>query len=373
MLRQQPLLGLFLPPVYGILYHMPKKKGVFALQTKKIFLALSALLAVVLLLAACGKLTMKNPLKKPVIYPEKHLTLSKVPLTLQKLSTPEITVSDQDKILNFFVQNTTYYLAMRSADNNAATLQAFDSKDTVLTPQEKFGEKGIFTIKAKMLLGIARGIDGTLYYIKDGAHVYKNGNDIVSFKGKTTATKVLPFPGEHQAYFYGNDNFNLVDIKDDAFENKRSGFLDNRAAPFRGGLNLLQLTNDGSIYGGGRLTPNGLSVVSGFNNKGKFLKQYGSSQKVAKDAINNLVDMAILDSYVCVIDGFNLKVWRKDGTYLGNLNVSDLLGDNLNAGKLTVVNKNTLGILGYLRNSQTKLVDIQLFTLTFPETTQTKK
>jgi len=334
---------------------------------KNFLLGLGALILTGLILTACGKIAIKNPLKKPVLVPEKSITLGKIPLTLQKLTIPEITVNDSDKVLNFFVQNTTYYLALRSADNNTSTLQAFDTKGSLLTRQEKFGEKGIFTIKAKMLLSVARGIDGTLYYIKDGAHVYKNGNDIVSFKGRTTATKVLPLPGEHQAYFYGNDNFNLVDIKEDAFENKRSGFLDNRAAPFRGGLTLLQLTNDGSIYGGGRIAPNGLSIIAGFNAKGKLLKQYGSNKQIAKDSIINLIDMAILNSYVCVIDGFNLKIWRKDGTYLGALNISDLLGDNLNAGKLAVVNKNTLGILGYLRNNQTKLVDIHLFTLTFPE------
>ena len=44
--------------------------------------------------------------------------------------------------------------------------------------------------------------------------------------------------------------------------------------------------------------------------------------------------MAVLDHYLVVIDGFTLKFWTREGQYLGTLNSSKVLGDNLNCAKL---------------------------------------
>jgi len=84
---------------------------------------------------------------------------------------------------------------------------------------------------------------------------------------------------------------------------------------------------------------------------------------MAKDSIYNLISMAVSKDYVCVIDGLNFKIWTKDGKYVGEINNSTLLGGDFNAYKLTVINNNTIGILGYERNHSTKLIDISLFTL----------
>ena len=50
----------------------------------------------------------------------------------------------------------------------------------------------------------------------------------------------------------------------------------------------------------------------------------------------------------------------------GAFNSSKLLDNNLNCAKLTAMDSKTLGILAYVRNPQTKLIDIKLFTLQFP-------
>jgi hypothetical protein len=327
-----------------------------------------AFLLLVLIIVGCSKVTtIKNPLKRAEPMAPQSIQLDKLDLTLQQLNTPPLTAYDPDKILNFFVQNHIFYVALRSEDGNTSTLQGFENKNGVLTPYKKFATNGVLTLKAKMLLGITLGIDGVVYYIRDGVHTLKSGNDIVSYERKTTATKIALTPGEHQAYLYGNDNFTLSDIKDDAFENNTPSFLHNRKAPFRGGLTLVQITNDGTIYGGGRVVPNGSNIIVSFDKKGHTLKTYGQANQTAKSAITNLVDMAVLKDYVCAIDGFNLKFWRKDGTYLGSFNTSKMLGNNLNAGKLAAISDNTLGVLAYLRNGDTKMVDISLFTLTFPE------
>jgi len=333
---------------------------------KKFLMLVGACLLLVLIILGCSKVEIKNPLKKAEPYPYQAVELGNLRLTLQQLNTPPLTAYDPDKILNFFLQNNNYYVALRSEDGNTSTLHCFQNKDGILTPFKKFGTDGILTLKAKMLLSVTIGVDGVVYYIRDGVHTLKSGNDIVSYEGKTTATKLVLTPGEHQAYLYGNDNFTLSDIKDDAFENNTPSFLHNRRAPFRGGLTLVQITNDGTIYGGGRVVPNGTNIVVSFDKKGKILKTYGQPTQTAKSSVNNLVDMAVLKDYVCVIDGFNLKVWRKDGAYLGALNCSKLLGNNLNGGKLAAVKDNTLGILGYLRNGDSKMVDIALFNLMFP-------
>lgn len=334
---------------------------------KKFLLLAGACLLLVLIIVGCSKVEIKNPLKKAEPYPFQPVELANLRLNLKQLNSPPLTVYDPDKILNFFLQNNNYYVALRSEDGNTSTLQSFQDKDGVLTPFKRFGTDGVLTLKAKMILSVTLGVDGVVYYIRNGVHTLKNGNDIVSYEGKTTATKIALTPGEHQAYLYGNDNFTKSDIKDDAFENNTPSFLHNRRAPFKGGLTLVQITNDGTIYGGGRVVPNGTNIVVGFNKNGGVVKTYGQPTATSKSSITNLVDMAVLKDYVCVIDGFNLKVWQKNGTYLGALNCSKLLGNNLNAGKLATVKDNTLGILGYLRNSETKLVDITLFNLVFPQ------
>lgn len=312
------------------------------------------------------KTVLKNSLLKQTPFPTRSLNMGKNVLTLQRLTTPAITAYSQDKILNFFVQNHTHYIALRSEDNDSSRLLAFDRKDNGLLVQKKFGKDGVMILPTKMLLSVTRGIDGVVYYIRHGVHVLKNGNDVVSYKNKTTATKIALLPGEHQAYLYGNDNFTFTDVIDNAFENKRPGFLDNRAAPFRGGLTRVQINNDGTIYAGGRIQPNGLNQIAGFTKDGKLLKKYGGDKQTAKDSISSLVDMAVLKNYVCVIDGFTLKLWKKDGTYLGQLDNIELLGENFNGEKLTPLDDNTLGILAFQRNTKTKLIDIGIFTLTLP-------
>lgn len=292
--------------------------------------------------------------------------LDGLPLSLQQLATPALTASGPDKVLNFFMLNNLYYLVLRSEDGNTSTVQCFENKEGILLPVQKFGKDGTMTLKAKMLLGVTLGIDGVVYYIRDGVHTLKAGNDIVSYEGKTTATKIALLPGEHQAYLYGNDNFTKSDIKDDAFENNTPSFLHNRKAPFRGGLAFVQVNNDGNIYGAGRAVPNGPSIIAGFDKDGKLLQMYGRTQPTAKSSITSLIDMAVLKNYVCAIDGFTLKLWKKDGTYLGSFNTSKILGNNLNALKLTPLGDSKLGILAYVRNEKTKLIDLTLFTMSFP-------
>ena len=261
---------------------------------KKLLTLVGACLLLVLIIVGCAKVEIKNPLKKTEPQPLRTVEFEKLQLNLQQLNTPPLAAYDPDKILNFFVQNHIYYIALRSEDGNTSTLQGFENKDGTLTPFKKFGTDGVLTLKAKMLLSVTLGIDGVVYYIRDGVHTLKSGNDIVSYEGKTTATKIALTPGEHQAYLYGNDNFTLSNIKDDAFENNTASFLHNRRAPFRGGLTLVQITNDGTIYGGGRVIPNGSNIIVAFDKKGKTLKTYGQTNKTAKSAITNLVDMAIL-------------------------------------------------------------------------------
>lgn len=336
------------------------------LKKHKPLLIIAAIILAGVFIINNKKIDIRNTLTKQKSFPTHSVNLGKSTLTLQRLNTPAITTYSQDKVLNFFTQNHTYYIALRSGDNESSKLYSFDRKDNALITQEKFGEKGVMTFKTKMLLSITKGIDGEIYYIRHGVHALKNGNDVVSYKDKTTATKIALLPGEHQAYLYGNDNFTLADIKDSAFENKQPGFLDNRKAPFHGGLTLVQINNDGTIYGGGRIVPNGLNQIAGFSAKGKLLKKYGGTKQTAKDSVSNLIDMAILKNYVCVIDGFNIKIWKKDGTYLGHLDSVELLGENFSSYKLAPLDDNILGILAYQRSGKTKLMDIGIFTLTLP-------
>jgi hypothetical protein len=352
--------------LYFTVLNLPE--GVLPLSKKRPFCGLILLFFCFGIIAGCSNIEITNPLKKTGPLPGKQIEIGKLTGFLQPLAIPSTTTPDTNRILNLFVQDGAYFLALRSTDNNTTDLMAFTDTNTILSPLTGFGENGVRTLKSKMILGVTRSTNSDIYFIRKGVHTYKNGNDIVSLDGKTTATQIALLPGETQAYLYGNDNFDMVTINDGACENIKPAFLKNRAAPFKGGLTYVQIEDDGTIYGGGRIVPNGLNIVASFTPNGKLLKEYGNLSKTAKDSIYNLISMAVLKDYVCVIDGLNFKMWTKDGKYVGEINNSTLLGGDLNAYKLTVVNNNTVGILGYARNHSTKLIDIFLFTLTFQAT-----
>jgi hypothetical protein len=349
--------------LYFIVLNLPK--GVLLLSKKHLLLSFIAVIFLFGIIAGCTNIEIENPLKKAVPLPTRQVEIGKLAGTIQQLTIPSTTTTDTNRILNLFVQDGTYFLALRSTDNDTTDLEALSDKSTILSPLTNFGENGIRTLKSKMILSVTHSKSGDIYFIRKGVHTYKNGNDIVSLEGKTTATQIALLPDETQAYLYGNDNFDLVTINDGACEDIKPAFLKNRAAPFKGGLTYVQIENDGTIYGGGRIVPNGLNIVASFTPNGKLLKEYGNPSKTAKDSIYNLISMAILKDYVCVIDGLNFKMWTKDGKYVGEINNVALLGGDLNAYKLTVVDDNTVGILGYTRNHSTKLIDIFLFTMTF--------
>jgi len=338
---------------------------VLPLSKKHLLLSFIAIILIFGIIAGCTNIEIKNPLKMNVPLPTRPVEIGKVTGTIQQLTIPSTTTTDINRILNLFVQDDTYFLALRSTDNDTTELKALTAKRTILSPLNSFGENGIRTLKSKMILGVTRSKSGDIYFIRKGVHAYKNGNDIVSLEGKTTATQIVLLPDETEAYLYGNDNFDLVTINEGACENIKAAFLKNRAAPFKGGLTYVQIEDDGTIYGGGRIVPNGLNIVASFTPSGKLLKQYGNPSKTAKDSIYNLISMAILKDYVCVIDGLSFKMWTKDGKYVGEINNSTLLGGDFNAYKLTVIDNNTLGILGYERNHSTELIDISLFIMAF--------
>lgn len=297
--------------------------------------------------------------------PVQTVELGKTGMKLQRFNTPELTSYDVDKILSFTVRdNSKFYLALRSQDGETTSVQAFTNRDGSLFPLRSFGNKGSLTINNNMVLSVNIAQNNDVVYVKKGLHTLRDGNDIISLRGKTTATKVEFLPGYEQAYLYGNDNFILATYKDGAFENNKPSFLHNRKKPFTGGLAQVRVTDKGTIYAGGRIKPNGLFMVDAFTAQGKLLKSFGSPIQTDKDSIYNLIDMAVLDNYLVVADGFTLKFWTLDGTYLGSLNSSKVLGDNLNVARLARIDGKTLGILAYVRNAQTKLVEIKIFAMT---------
>jgi hypothetical protein len=329
-------------------------------------------IAALLVLGLCGGAAyhyrgeIEYKVVKPKPQPVRNVEISKVTLAVQEINTFRLNCDEVDQIVSFFEKNGHIYLALRANDGSSTVVQAFDIRDGMLVPLKSFGKEGSLILKDKMIFGMTVDADNNVYYIRKGVHALINGNDIKSLEGSTTATRIALLPGESQAYLYGNDNFTLANIKDGGLTDNRPSFLHNRAYPFKGGLTLVQVMDDGTVYGGGRIKPNGFNIVAAFKPDGKLIQYYGSYEPTDKDSIYNLIDMAILDKYIAVIDGFTLKLWKKDGMYLGNFNSSRLLGGDLNCAKLTVLDGKTLGILAYVRNAQTKLIDLKLFTLVFP-------
>lgn len=122
------------------------------------------------------------------------VTISKTNLTLQELNTRDLTSEGVDRIVNFFVKNDVFYLARRSADGTTTTLAAFDLKDGTLYPHREFGVKGVVTLKNQKLFGLTLGENGDIYYVRKSVHTLRDGNDIESLKGQTTATRIALLP-----------------------------------------------------------------------------------------------------------------------------------------------------------------------------------
>ena len=322
---------------------------------KKALLIISCCLITLLLISGC-----KNPLKKETAPAATTINISDTTISVQKLVTPLITTKDPIKILDLSHQNDLYYIALRSEDNNSATLTAFKEEQNILSLVKEFGKDGTETLEAKMILDVSVGQSGTVYFTRNGFHAYKDGADNVSLAKKTSATKIALLPDESGAYLYGNDNFDLATIVERSIEKTDSSFLKNRAAPFRGGLSHVVINGD-TIYGGGRLAPNDLNIIASFDKSGKLLKQYGKPSKIAKDSIISLISFTVLDNYICVIDGFTFKLWKEDGTYIGSVNNSEIIGDELNAYKVTQIDGNTFALLAYQRNKETKDIDSAIF------------
>ena len=305
----------------------------------------------------------KNPLIKETPPAPTEITIGETKASVQKLIAPVLTTKDPIKILDLAHQNDAFYISLRSDDNNSATLSAFKDENNVLSPLKTFGKDGEEVLDSKMILDVAFGESGTVYFMRNGFHAYKDGADSISLEKKTSATKIALFPDENSAYLYGNDNFDLATIKENSIEKVDPSFLKNRAAPFRGGLS--QVVIDGNtIFGGGRIAPNGINIIASFDKGGKMLTQYGKPSKVAKDSLISLISFAVSDNYVCVIDGFTVKVWKKDGSYVGSINNSEFLGNNLNAYKLVKVSGDTLAMLTYERNNETKAIDLSIYKIT---------
>ena len=197
--------------------------------------------------------------------PVKTVTIANTNLNLQEINTPELTSYDVDKILSFHYRDEVFYLALRSQDGESTHIDAFDVKNGSLFAHRSFGEDGVFTIHEKMILSVNVGSKGEVYYVRNGIHTLKDGNDIISLKGSTTATRVALLPGDQQAYLYGNDNFTLADIHDGSFDNNHPAFLHNRAKPFAGGLTLVRIAPDGTVFGGGRIKTNDFNIVASFS------------------------------------------------------------------------------------------------------------
>ena len=327
------------------------------------------LLLTVLVMVGIAAYNYRTEIQLRIIHlkpqPVQTVELGKTSMKLQRLNTPELTSYDVDKILGFLIRDhSKFYLALRSQDGETTAVQAYTNRDGSLYPLRSFGNKGTETIRDKMVLSVNIAQNNDVVYVKKGMHTLRDGNDIISLKGNTTATRVEFLPDYSQGYLYGNDNFTLAVYKDGAFEQNKPSFLHNRKKPFTGGLTQVRVTGKGTIYAGGRIKPNGLFMVDAFTPRGKLLKSFGSPIQTDKDSIYNLIDMAVLDNYLVVADGFTLKFWTLDGKYLGNLNSSKVLGDNLNVARLAPMDGKTLGILAYVRNAQTKLVEIKIFALT---------
>lgn len=115
--------------------------------------------------------------------------------------------------------------------------------------------------------------------MRNGIHTLKDGNDIISLKGSTTATRVALLPGDQQAYLYGNDNFTLADIHDGSFDNNHPAFLHNRAKPFAGGLTLVRIAPDGTVFGGGRIKTNDFNIVASFSPRASSCKPTAATSR----------------------------------------------------------------------------------------------
>ena len=144
------------------------------------------------------------------------------------------------------------------------------------------------TIKGEMVFSMTVDSDNNVYYVQKGVHALISGNDIASLQGSRRRPGIAFLPGEQQAYLYGNDNFTLADVKDGDLRTIILPSSTTVLIPLRAAFTLVQVMDDGTVYGGGRIKPNGFNIIGAFKPDGKLIQYYGSYQPTDKDSIYNL-------------------------------------------------------------------------------------
>lgn len=164
-----------------------KKKSRFRSRLTFLLLTLAVILGVV-------GYTYRTDIEMHIVHlkpqPVRQVELGKMGLQLQRFNTPEITSYDVDKILSFVIRDDRFYIALRSQDGDSTAVQAYQRKEGSLFPLRSFGKKGTCTIPEKMVLSVDLAGNGDIVYVKKGIHTLRDGNDIISLKGNTTATRV---------------------------------------------------------------------------------------------------------------------------------------------------------------------------------------
>lgn len=288
--------------------------------------------------------------------------LANLTITARELGGPLLEVTDQSKIISMLYLNNTLFLALREQDSTSS-LTAWQLKDGELVACPAFGSKNTLLFKSQQVMDLGLTPDGTVLVVYNGLKAYRDGIEIFSLPGKTTANRISVSRDGRAIYLYGNDHFDRVVVDNDKLKSIIPGFLAGRQRPFLGGLTNLDIDN-GNFYCGGRTSPDGGCAIVSFNSSGASLHSFGSSKKTARDRLVDLVDYACTEKQLFVIDGFTCKLWTKEGSFLGELPMSKLLGTDTNAYRVIPGDDNRLFLLSYLRDAKSKKVRLRIFLIT---------
>ena len=262
----------------------------------------------------------------------------------------------------FAIKGLTNYQGKLVYADNSKNLTALALKDNALSIDKGMFKEGILTGEGRMEFPVA----------DTAGYVYFNGsNKVYSVKdGKISVMKdncvdhFAPAPDGQSGYLYQLDSLKKVTLDAGVVKSEEPGFVDPKAGqgPFKQ-IEQAVVDKDGTVYLAGAAAQGNLAVMVSYSPAGQQLAQFGGADFKAPDKISAPAGIALTNKYVCVATTDALKVWAKDGTFVGAVKNKDLFGaDNRIYG---LANWDDNGIVAYVNYDTGKKYDYNFVYISF--------
>jgi hypothetical protein len=263
----------------------------------------------------------------------------------------------------FAIKGLAQYQGKLVYGGGGKNLTALALKDNVLSIDKGMFKDGILTSEER-IENPTTDAAGYIYFrhgnklnsFKDGKTVVMNDNCVDSF---------APVPDGKSGYLYLGPAFKKAILDAGVVKSTEPGFVDPKAGqgPFKQ-VDYAVVDKDSTVYLQGYPPEGNYGLMISYSPAGQQLAQFGGQDFKAPDKIGGAAGIALTDKYVCVAVTDGLKVWAKDGTFIGAVKNKDLFGDDYRI--YGIANWDGKGIVAYVNYEKaTKKYDFNFVYISF--------